>query len=140
MSSEVSQDWGPDGVGWQDESLDRDMARDWLRASHEPDFADSEVHYRVLELTQSDLDPPRAWRLVKELFRQAKDDKELWHIGRLPLSNVVQYHPGAIGDELEQLIRADPKYRRALDGQISRELHDLRERYRLEQRNHTHGS
>ena len=120
--------WGSDGVDWRDESLDAAMAGDWLRACHEPDFAASDVCYRVLELTQSDLDPPRGWRLVKELFRQAKDD-DLWQLGRRVLSTIVQKHPEVVGDELEKLIRTDPKYRRALDGQMSRELGDLRERY-----------
>ena len=130
----MTENWSSDGVDWRDESLDPAMARDWLRASHEPDFADSDICYRVLELTQSDLDPPRAWRLVKELVVQANDDKELWHIGRQPLSYMVQYHPDVVGDELERLVRCDPKYRRALEGQISKELHDLRTRYELEQR------
>lgn len=125
----MAQDWSSEGVDWRDESLDGAMARDWLRASHDPDFSSSDVCYRVLELTQSDLDPPRAWRLVKELIRQAQDDRELWRIGRGPLSNVAQYHPEVVGGELVQLVRTDPKYCRALDGQMSRELNELRERY-----------
>jgi hypothetical protein len=125
----MSMNWGSDGVDWRDESLDAAMAGDWLRASHEPNFEASDVFYRVLELTQSDLDPSRAWRLVKELFRQANADKELWQIGSEALSTIVQYHPDIVGDELGHLIRTDPKYRRALDGQISRELSDLRDRY-----------
>lgn len=125
----MSENWGSGGVDWRDESLDGSMARDWLRASHEPDFEDSDVCYRILELTQSDLDPPRAWRLVKELFRQAKDDEELWQIGSEALSTIVKYHPDIVVAELSDLIRTDPKYRRAQDGQISKELHDLRERF-----------
>lgn len=121
----MTQNWRSEGVDWRDESLDGAMARDWLRASHEPDFESSDVCYRVLELTQSDLDPPRAWRLVKELFRQAKDARELWQIGSDPLSTIVKYHPEVVGDELVHLIRTDPKYRRALDGQMSTELHQI---------------
>lgn len=119
-------DWSSEGVDWRDESLDDAMARDWLRATQVRDLpADDpkleeidDVWSRVLELTQSDLDPPRGWRLLKRLVELAKNDRELWHIGRNPLSAMVVNHESLVASELEQLYRTDPKWRQAFEGQL----------------------
>src|SRR6267378_4959033 len=54
-------DWRSQGVPWWDASKDEFLARDWL-ASREGAQASDDVDDRVLELTQTDLDPPRGWR------------------------------------------------------------------------------
>jgi hypothetical protein len=111
-------DWSSGGVDWRDESLDDAMARDWLRATHGTNFVATDVWDRVLELTQSDLDPPRGWRLTKRLVQLAESDKELWNVGADALANMVRNHEKLVAVELEQLYRTDPKWRRAFVGQM----------------------
>jgi hypothetical protein len=122
----MTLDWSSDGVDWRDESLDDAMARDWLSATHLRDLPANnprhdeidDVWERVRELTQSDLDPPRGWRLVKRLVELAQNDRELWHIGRVPLAAMVRNHGSLVAGELERLYRADPKWRQAFEGQL----------------------
>jgi hypothetical protein len=116
----VGLDWSGEGVDWRDESLDDAMAHDWLRATqhrHNDESYDDEVWERVRELTQSDLDPSRGWRLVKRLVELADDDKELWQIGRDPLGAMLRNHESLIAAELERLYRTDPKWRQVFEGQ-----------------------
>jgi len=50
---------GPDAVDWRDESMDEEMARDWLRGTHDPHSGErDDVFARVFELVESNLDPP----------------------------------------------------------------------------------
>jgi hypothetical protein len=104
--------------------MDDRMVLDWLDASHR-DLYGTDVFDRVLELTQTDLDPERGWRLVKRLVESARNDQELWQIGAGPLSTIVREHGALVAAELEALVRADPKYRQAFRGQISTALYDF---------------
>jgi hypothetical protein len=111
-------DWSSEGVDWRDESLYDEMAHDWLRATHGPNLFATDVWDRVLELTQSDLDPPRAWRLTKRLVELAEGDTELWYVGREALAEMVRNHEKLVAGELEYLYRTDPKWRQAFVGQL----------------------
>jgi hypothetical protein len=114
----VGLDWSSDGVDWRDESLDDAMARDWLRATHGPNLVATDVWDRVLELTQTDLDPPRGWRLTKRLVELADGDEELWNVGAEALANIVRNHEKLVAVELEHLYQTDPKWRQAFVGQM----------------------
>jgi hypothetical protein len=114
----VGLDWSDEGVDWRDESLDEAMARDWLHATHGPNLFDTDVWDRVLELTQTDLDPPRGWRLTRRLVELAESDKELWYVGAEALATVVRNHAKLAAVELEHLYRTDPKWRQAFVGQM----------------------
>jgi hypothetical protein len=118
-------DWSSGGVDWHDSSLDDVMARDWLRATHDPDLYDTDVYRRVLELVKTDLDPPRGWKLVQSLVELAQTDDELWHVGADALSPIVERQADLVANELEHLTRTNPKYRRALTGQISSALYNF---------------
>jgi hypothetical protein len=117
-------DWTSEGVPWWDASKDAFLARDWL-ASPGRELASDDVYDRVLELTQTDLDPPRGWRLVKKLVQFATTDDQLWRIGAGPLSTIAHNHPDLVREELTGLYRRDPKWRKAFEGQISRDLHEV---------------
>jgi hypothetical protein len=106
--------------------MDDLMAQDWLRACR-TNIYDTDVYDRVLELTQSDLNPPRGWRLVQRLIRLAHDDDELWHVGHGPLATVLGNHEALVADDLERLVRTDPKYRQAFRGQMSQAIHRFAE-------------
>src|ERR1700674_5221255 len=131
-------DWRSDGVDWRDESKDDAMAVDWLRATHDRDGPLSdpspldgyEVENRVRELTQSDLDPARGWRLVKRLVELAHNDRELWHIGRAPLAEMLGNHEALVLVELEHLYRTNPKWRQAFESQISIPMSNFAKRIR----------
>lgn len=117
-------DWTSEGVPWWDASKDAFLARDWL-ASPGRELASDDVYDRVLELTQTDLDPPRGWRLVKMLVQFANTDDQLWRIGAGPLSTIAHNHPDLVREELTGLYRGDPKWRKAFDGQISGDLYEI---------------
>jgi hypothetical protein len=114
----VGLDWNDEGVDWRDESLDEAMARDWLLATHGPNLFDTDVWDRVLELTQTDLDPPRGWRLTRRLVELAESDRELWYVGAEALATIVRNHEKLVAVELEHLYRTDPKWRQAFVGQM----------------------
>jgi hypothetical protein len=104
------------------------MARDWLKATHVRDLPAEDPRHdeiddvweRVRELTQSDLDPHRGWRLLKQLVELAQTDRELWHIGRVPLAAMVQNHQSLVVGEMEGLYQADPKWRQVFEGRLYR--------------------
>lgn len=121
-------DWSAQGVDWRDESLDEAMARDWLEATHGPNHIASDVWDRVLELTQTDLDPPRGWRLAKSLVELAKTDRELWLIGADVLATIAREHESLVLAELEELYRTDSKWRQAFKGQMSPVLFEIQQR------------
>ena len=121
-------DWSSEGVDWRDESLDDAMARDWLEATHGPSRVPMDVWDRVLELTQTDLDPPRGWRLAKRLVELATTDRELWLVGRDVLATIAREHWGLIAAELEELYRTDQKWRQAFEGQMSPALIEIQQR------------
>jgi hypothetical protein len=122
----VNHDWSSSGIDWRNESMDDEMAEDWLRASHHPEDASSiEVSDRVLELVESDLDPPRGWRITKRLIESARTDDEFYRIGSDVLSQVVENHEGLVGEELAELLRSDARYQRAVKGQARHALVDF---------------
>lgn len=130
----MRHDWSSEGVDWRDESMDEEMARDWLRGTHDPDSGDRDrVFSRVFELVESNLDPPRGWRLTKKLVELAHDDNELFEIGSRVLAMLVTWHEDLVGVELADLARSDPKYRQALNGQISQALRDFEAKHGLHQ-------
>ena len=115
--------------------MDDEMARDWLRATHLASVGDdwsANLDDRVLELTQTDLDPPRGWRLVKRLTDLAEGSSELWQVGNRALRHMLRNHEQLIGTELADLVRTSPKYRALLDGQIG--FNDFRRRFGLEEK------
>ena len=116
----IEHDWSGNGIDWRDESKDAAMAKDWLRAVHRLDSAaGDDVLARVFELMESNLDPPRGWRLAKQLVEYASDDTEFFQIGNRVLPMLLKWHEDLVGDELAELVRTNPKYRRAMKGQIS---------------------
>jgi hypothetical protein len=119
-------DWSPQGVPWEDESMDGRLADDWLRQASEPDFPETDTFARVLELSQSDLDPERGWRLAKMLVEKAPDDDRLWSIGARVLATMLTNHPDVVADELAVLAGVDGPFRRALEGQISPAIAEFR--------------
>ena len=117
-------DWSDQGVPWWDLSKDEFLAREWLaRPGRVPPYDNTDD--RVLELTQTDLDPPRGWRLVKKMVELASTDDQIWRIGADPLSTIVREHPDVVGKELTLFYRSDPKWRKAFEGQISRALYEF---------------
>jgi len=117
-------DWGDQGVPWWDASKDESLARDWLAAGGRG-LPSDDIYDRVLELTQTDLDPARGWRLVKKLVEFASEDDQLWRIGADPLSTIVREHPDLVREELTTFYRSDPKWRKAFEGQISTALYEF---------------
>ncbi len=107
--------------------MDDTMALDWLEATHR-NLYETDVYDRVLELTQTDLDPPRGWRLTKRLVELAKTDRELWLIGADVLATIARHHGSLVAAELEELYRTDSKWRRAFKGQISPALFEIKQR------------
>jgi hypothetical protein len=121
-------DWGDLGVPWWDESKDEYLARAWLeRPGRVMDQDD--VDARILELTQSDLDPARGWRLVKTMVDLATTDDQLWRIGAHPLAPMASNHGALIEDELRKLYLSDPKWRKPLDGQMAIALNEFKEEW-----------
>jgi len=118
-------DWGDQGVPWWDASKDEYLARDWLAAGGRGLQSD-DVYDRVLELTQTDLDPARGWRLVQKLVEFAGTDGQLWRIGAGPLATIVREHPELVREELTSFYRSDQKWRKAFEGQISTELGEFK--------------
>lgn len=115
----VQHDWGSHGIDWRDESMDDEMAQDWLRAIHDPLSDDSsDVMGRVMELVQTGLDPPRGWRLTKRLIELADDDNELRAIGRTILTQLLFWHADLVGAELAELVKTDGRYKEAFYGQF----------------------
>lgn len=112
--------------------MDEVMAGDWLQACRDGDLVATDVFDRLLELTQTDLDPQRGWRLVKRLIELAHDDQELWQIGAGPLSTIVREHEDIVGDELEAVFRNSWRCRRAFRGQISSALYHFRKNRELD--------
>lgn len=112
--------------------MDELMALDWLQACRDGHLFETDVFYRVLELTQTDLDPDRGWRLVKRLIELARDERELWQIGADPLSTIVRNHEDVVGAELESMFRSNPKCRRVFRGQISGALYDFSKNRKLD--------
>jgi len=118
-------DWSSRGVPWWDASKDDYLAREWLAVGGRS-LSSDDVYDRVLELTQTDLDPPRGWRMVKKLVEFANTDDQLWRIGADPLSTIVREHPDLVREELTRLYRDDPKWRKAFEGQISTALYEFK--------------
>jgi len=118
-------DWSDLGVPWWDASKDDYLAREWLAAGGRG-LPSDDVYDRVLELTQTDLDPPRGWRMVKKLVEFARTDDQLWRIGADPLSTIVREHLDLVREELTSLYRNDPKWRQAFEGQISTALYEFK--------------
>jgi hypothetical protein len=118
-------DWSNHGVPWWDASKDEFLARDWL-ATPGRELPSADIYDRVLELTQTDLDPQRGWRLVKKMVEFASTDDQVWRIGADPLSTIAREHPDLIHDELTRFYRSDPKWRKAFEGQISSALHEFK--------------
>ena len=117
-------DWSYKGVPWWDSSKDEYLAQAWL-ASPGRALDSDDLHDRVLELTQTDLDPVRGWRLVKTMVEVATTDDQLWRIGADPLGTIVREHPEIVIAELEQLYRSDPKWRKPFKGQMSAALYQF---------------
>src|SRR5437773_2816064 len=132
--SRLRHNWGSDGIDWRDESMDDEMARDWLRAVHDPLKENSgEVIARVLELVQTDLDPSRGWRLTKRIVELAEDDGELDSVGRRILGPLLKWHEALVGSELAELIRSDRRFKRAFYGQFpSRERLDFQKQFGID--------
>jgi hypothetical protein len=118
-------DWSDQGVPWWDASKDDYLARDWLAAGGRGLQSD-DIYDRVLELTQTDLDPARGWRLVQKLIEFAGTDEQLWRIGAGPLATIVREHPELVREELTNFYRSDRKWRRAFEGQISTALGEFK--------------
>jgi hypothetical protein len=118
-------DWSDQGVPWWDASKDEFLAREWLATPGRAPTSD-DIYDRVLELTQTDLDPARGWRLVKKMVELASTDGHIWRIGADPLSTIVREHPDLVREELTRFYRSDPKWRKAFEGQISTALHEFR--------------
>jgi len=128
----IRHDWSAAGIDWRDASKDDEMARDWLRAVHDLESgAGDDVLDRVFELVESNLDPPRGWRLATRLVEHAQDDIEFFQIGNRVLPMLLKWHESLVGDELAELIRTNPKYRRAIKGQISPYILDFVDRHGL---------
>src|SRR5207245_11746248 len=104
------------------------MPRDWLAATHAEGLPGSDGWHRVWELTRESLDPDRGWRLLKRMVQLADSDEELRMIGYYPLRHMLDSHEVLIAPKLERLYRADPKWRRAFDGQMSQVLADFARR------------
>lgn len=126
----MATDWTD--VSKTDSSKDEELARDWLRATHDRGEQSDDVVDRVLELTMTDLNPARAWNLAKRLVELAKEDIEFFYIGDEVLGELVRHHEDLVGPELAALAKQDPRYRRAFKGQISQALFDLCQRYGIE--------
>lgn len=123
---EIRNDWSSGGIDWRDTSKDDAMAQDWLKASHSVGAHGSQpVLGRVFELVESNLDPPRGWRIAKRLLDYADDDTEFFQIGHRILPMLLRWHKDLVDDELAMLMRLHPRFRRALQGQISPELLEL---------------
>jgi len=118
-------DWSDQGVPWWDASKDEFLARDWLATPGRAPTSD-DIYDRVLELTQTDLDPARGWRLVQKLVEFAGTDQQLWRIGEGPLATIVREHPELVREELTSFYRSDRKWRRAFEGQISTALGEFK--------------
>jgi hypothetical protein len=129
-------DWSNQGVPWWDASKDEYLARDWLAllpgdvrvGAYMGDPRSNDIEDRVLELTQTDLDPVRGWRLVKRLVELATTDAQLWRIGADALSTILREHEALVTPELKQLYTSDPKWRKTFDGQMALSLYRFKER------------
>jgi len=118
-------DWSDQGVPWWDASKDDYLAREWLAVGGRS-LPSDDVYDRVLELTQTELDPARGWRLVQKLVEFAGTDEQLWRIGEGPLATIVREHPELVRKDLTSFYRSDRKWRRAFEGQISTALGEFK--------------
>jgi len=117
-------DWSNEGVAWWDTSKDELLAREWLAAPGRT-IASDDVDDRVLELTQTDLDPARGWGLVKKLVEFSSTDDQLWRIGYGPVSTILREHPDLVREDLTLFYRSDPKWRKPFKGQMSTALSEF---------------
>lgn len=68
---------------------------------------------------------------MMNLVNCARDETEFFQIGRRVLPLLLKWHEDLVGDELEDLVRNDPRYRRIFKGQISSNVTGFIDRYNI---------
>jgi hypothetical protein len=65
---------------------------------------------------QIDENPDAAWNLVLGLIARAPDDDSLGWVGAGPLEDLLCHHGEMLIDRVEQLAKADPRFKQCLAG------------------------
>jgi hypothetical protein len=105
-------------VDFPDSSEEIELARRWLdnRRADRIDAGppDLEPDDRVLELTLTDVDPERGWRVVIALLRAAQTEQDLTDVAIGPLETLLREHGTEFLHRTEQLANSDQRFRKAL--------------------------
>ena len=116
-------EWDPENFDWRDDSLDEQLAKDWLANERlwwgqdpkvMPDGYDLNVAGWAQELVQTDLAPERGWRLILRALNLALDDGERSHTAITLLETFLREHAEAFLPQIESAAKADPRFVTAL--------------------------